>query len=128
MSQANVEIVRRAWEAHRRHDNEAAFRLYHPEIEIHNALGEMYRGVDGVREYFRGFFGVIVDRRAEVDEWIDGGDDVIAVMHTWGRGRKSGAPVEAHQFHVWTVRDGKLVRLRVYTHRSEALEAVGLRE
>jgi ketosteroid isomerase-like protein len=89
-------------------------------------MGEVYRGVDGVREYFRGFFGAMDETGADVEEWIDGGDDVIAVMHTWGRGRKSGAPVEAHQFHVWTVRDGKLARLRVYTHRAEAPRAVGL--
>src|ERR1700730_9187111 len=107
MSHTNVEIVRRAWEAQTRHDNESAFRLYAPEVEIHNALGEVYRGVDGVREYFRGFFEAMDDTGAEVEEWIDGGDDVIAVMRTWGRGRRSGVPVEQHEFHVWTVRDGK---------------------
>ena len=126
MSPDNVDVVRRAWEAHKRHDNESAFRLYDREIEIHSPLGEVYRGADGVREYFRSLFGAMDDTGAEVEEWIDAGDEVIAVMHTWGRGRRSGAPVEEHEFHVWTVRDGRLVRLRIYTHRSEALKAVGL--
>jgi ketosteroid isomerase-like protein len=126
MSQANVEIVQRAWEAQTRHDNESAFRRYAPEVEVQNALGEVYRGADGVRDYFRGFFGAMDDTGAEVEEWIDGGDEVIAVMHTWGRGRRSGVPVEQHEFHVWTVRDNKLERLRVYTHLSDALEAAGL--
>ena len=53
-------------------------------------------------------------------------DRPFAVMRTWGRGRRSGVPVEQHEFHVWTVRDGKLEQLRVYTDRSDALEAVGL--
>ena len=29
--------------------------------------------------------------------------------------------------HVWTVRDGRLLRLRVYRSRAEGLEAAGLR-
>jgi ketosteroid isomerase-like protein len=34
MSQENVEVVRKAWEAYRRRDNEAALALYDPEIEV----------------------------------------------------------------------------------------------
>jgi len=34
MSQENVEVVRRAWEASARRDNESVLRLYHPEVEI----------------------------------------------------------------------------------------------
>ena len=128
MSQENVETVRRAFEASVRRDNEAALRLYDPEVEIHSALGEVYRGVDGVREYFRGLFGAVPWVDGEVEEWIDAGDEVIAAMHVWGQGRRSAVPVEVREFHVWTVRDGKLALLRIYAHRSEALKAVGLEE
>ena len=34
MSQENVDVVRRAWEAFERHDNEAIFPLYDPEVEV----------------------------------------------------------------------------------------------
>ena len=34
MSQENVEIVRQAWEAFMRRDNEAALALYDPEVEV----------------------------------------------------------------------------------------------
>jgi|SRR5271166_5338081 len=128
MSQENVNVVRQAWDAHARHENESAFRLYDPQIEIHDGLGVVYRGVVGVREFFREYFEVMVDRSVEIEEWIDAGDEVIAVMHSWGRGKRSGVPVESHSFHVWTVREGKLARLRIYQERSEALEAVGLEE
>jgi uncharacterized protein len=128
MSQANVEIVRHAWEAHKSRDNEAAFQLYAQEIEIHSAFGEVYRGLGGVQEYFRSSLGAMDLIGAAVEEWIDAGDNVIAVMHISARGRTSGAPVEQHQFHVWTVRQGRLARLDVYHDRSQALEAVGLAE
>jgi len=65
---------------------------------------------------------------SEVDEWIDAGDDVIAVLRSLGRGKRSGVPVEQRQSHVWTLRDGKLRRLRIYPSKTEALKVVGLEE
>ena len=131
MSQENVELVRRAWEAHARHDNETALRLYASDIEV-EVIGlsglEVYYGRDGVRDWFRDMLGPLTDLATTVDEWIDAGDDVIAVLRATGRGRKSGVPVEQREFHVWTVRDEQLRRLRIYQTREEALEAVGLAE
>jgi hypothetical protein len=131
MSQENVEIVRGAWEAAERHDNEALFPLYDADVEIQglHGLGDrVYRGLGGVREFWRDWSGSWSEFGAEVDEWIDAGDDVIAVMHLWGHGKRSGVLVEGRQSHVWTVREGKLLRLRVYDTRDEALKAVGLAE
>ena|SRR6476620_125988 len=133
MSQENVEIVRRAWEASVRHDNEAVFALYDPEVEwdLTAAPGfdaRVYRGVEGVQQWFRDWVGTFDDFTADVEEWIDAGDRVIAMLHWTARGKRSGAPVDMRQAHVWTVRNGKLARLRVFASRAEALEAVGLRE
>jgi ketosteroid isomerase-like protein len=49
-------------------------------------------------------------------------------MRIRARGRSSGAVVERREWHVWTLRDGKLWRLRIYVTEAEALEAVGLSE
>jgi len=58
MSQENVDIVRQAWEAYRRRDNEAALALYDPEIEFElRSEGRIdagdYHGLEGVQEFFR---------------------------------------------------------------------------
>ena len=45
-----------------------------------------------------------------------------------GRGKGSGAPVEVTFAQLWSMRDGKAVGLRDYATKSEALEAVALRE
>jgi ketosteroid isomerase-like protein len=59
MSQENVEIVRQAWEAYMRHDNEAALALYDPEIELHHPVdGSVHQGLAGVNAYFRDWFDV----------------------------------------------------------------------
>ena len=129
MSQENVEVVRSAWEAFTRRDNDAVFRLYDPEVEIHDVFYDrIYRGLDGVRDYFREWVSIFDALGSEVEEWIDAGDDVIAVLRSHGRGKRSGVPVEQHESHLWTLRDGKLRRLRIYRSRDEALKAAGLEE
>ena len=45
-----------------------------------------------------------------------------------GAGALVGVAVEPRECHVWTLRDGKVWRLRIYATKSEALEAVGLSE
>ena len=133
MSQENVEIVRRAWEASVRHDNEAVFALYDPEVELDLTATpgfdtRVYRGVEGVKQWYGDWVGTFDDYTGDVEEWIDAGDCVVAMVHLTARGKRSGALVDMRQAHVWTVRDGKLARLRVFASRAEALGAVGLRE
>ncbi len=45
-----------------------------------------------------------------------------------GRGRHSGLDIRVSTFHVFTVRDQKIVAMRVFPERAEALEAAGLSE
>ena len=112
----NVAVVRRAWEAWLARDNEAALALYHPEVELDFTGGNQaaaiygrYKGLDGVREFFRDWLATWENYSSEIEELI-------------------GAPVDFRQVHVWKVRDGKLLRLRVYATREEALGAVGRHE
>ena len=129
MSQENVDVVRRAFEASKRHDNNAAFRLYDPEVEIESSYdGRVYWGLDGVRAFFRDWLEVWDEISWEVEEWIDGGDHVIALMHLRGRGKMSGVPVERSEAHLWKLRDARLLRLRVFATKDEALETAGLSE
>ena len=46
-------------------------------------------------------------------------------MRLKGRGRGSGLEIDALFYDVYTLRDGKIVRMDQFTERSEALDAVG---
>jgi ketosteroid isomerase-like protein len=127
VSQENVEVVRCAWEAFARHDNAAIFPLYDPDVEI-NFQDRVYRGLGGVRQFFSDWLTTRDEYGSEVEEWIDAGDNVVAFVHSWGRGKQSGVPAEAHSAHVWTLREGKLWRLRIYPTKADALNALGLSE
>jgi ketosteroid isomerase-like protein len=62
------------------------------------------------------------------EEFIDAGaDKVLVFSREGGRGRGSGADVVTQPTaHLWTMRDGKAIRMQSYWERADALEAAGL--
>jgi len=132
MSRQNVEIVRECIESFQRGDYATALEALDPEIEYeltHFPDGKIYHGHDGVREAFRIWIGTWANYRQELDELIDAGDnEVIALVREFGRGIGSGIELERPTAGVWTLRNGKAVRIRFYEGREAALEAVALRD
>jgi ketosteroid isomerase-like protein len=64
----------------------------------------------------------------DVDEVLDAGENVVVVDRQSGRGRGSGIPLAQQTASVWTVRDGKVVRIVWFLTRGKALQAAGLSE
>ena len=65
----------------------------------------------------------------DLDDVIECGDQaVVALTRQRGRGSASGANVELEYAQVVNFREGKIVRVVVYTDREQALEAAGLSE
>jgi ketosteroid isomerase-like protein len=62
------------------------------------------------------------------EEFVDMGDSVVVTVRLRGRGRGSGVEIDARFYDVYTLRDGKIVRMDQFTERSEAHDAVGLSE
>ncbi len=60
--------------------------------------------------------------------FVDIDDRVVVTVRLRGRGRGSGVEVDARFYDVFTLRDGKIVRMDQFTERSEALGAAGLPE
>jgi ketosteroid isomerase-like protein len=53
-----------------------------------------------------------------------GGGRVLVDFHVEAQGRGSGAPMTVDNAQVWTVRDGRLLRIEIYPDRAEALDAL----
>jgi ketosteroid isomerase-like protein len=138
MSEENVEIVRRLFELAAQRDSATILSFYDSEVEVDNTHGParrlmgsqgIYRGHDGLRAMFREWYEAWADVEGRLEELIDAGDRVISVQTYRGRGRASGAVVEWTDLAgVWTIRDGKVVRVAWFPTREEALDAVGLSE
>jgi ketosteroid isomerase-like protein len=67
--------------------------------------------------------------RFEAERVLDVDDErVLVLVRVTARGQERGVPVEIQDAHEVTVRDGVVVRVKVYADRAEALEAAGLRD
>jgi uncharacterized protein len=64
--------------------------------------------------------------RVVPEEFIASGDQVVVLCRYTGRGKGSGVDVDTHGAHLWTFREGKAIRLKVFSSRERALEAAGL--
>jgi ketosteroid isomerase-like protein len=62
----------------------------------------------------------------EVDEIVEVGDLVVAAVRVHGRGRRSGMEISQRLFDVVELRDGRILRMREFLDRDQALEAARL--
>ena len=129
MSQRNVEILRSAYEAFDSGEANKLFELLDPDIEWQAAEDtEPKHGVEGVLESLGAWFQVWDDLHMEPEEFIDGGDHVVAVVMFRGRVAGSNEQVSQRFFQVWTLRDDRVVAFREYQTRREALDATDAAE
>jgi ketosteroid isomerase-like protein len=131
MSQENLETLRRTLQ--RMGDEPEAFwAILDPAVEWDQTQqppdAEVVRGIDAVQRSTRRWFGTFEDCTRDLEELIDAGDEVIAVVRVRGKGRGSGARIEGRVAQVWTFRNGKVVRYRDFRDKAEALKAAGLKE
>ena len=129
MSQENVEIVRR-W-LHAFENNEAVFRaLTHPAMEWapfedNHTISHVLVGALRIRA---AWLDAWAEHRLEIEDMLDGGDDVVATVHLIGRGRGSGVEVDVRLYGHLKVRDHSVVYLYEHENRADALRAAGLAE
>jgi ketosteroid isomerase-like protein len=132
MSQENVETVRNMWQAFAEDGIGAMDRYWDPEINwraIKGApddVGEMV-GTEAVRRYLQEWLDTFENITSVPEKLIDVGDQrVIVLFHVTGRARLSGIQAELRYAVVYTLRAGKIVRVREYAEKAEALKAAGL--
>ncbi|MGI9021158.1 MAG: nuclear transport factor 2 family protein [Solirubrobacterales bacterium] len=138
MSEENLEIVRRVFDAVARRDTEGILALYDPTVEYRSSPGtfmsrigprRVYRGHHGLRAFNRELHEAFETIETTCDELIDAGDRVVSKSRYWARGRGSGVEIDGPvQFGVWTFHEGRVVRTEWFATREEALEAAGLSE
>jgi uncharacterized protein len=133
MSQGNLELVRRGYEAYNRGDLDGAVSDFASDCR-YTAAGTIpdrtgvFHGREGYKEFIGWLRSEFDDARAEIDELIDAGEMVVIGSTLRGRGRQSGAEAKFTFWQVWTIQDGKFARGQGFASRDEALEAAGLRE
>ena len=126
-------FVRIAWEALNRKDLEACFMLYHPDCESTYPVGMTTLGVEpgtyNREERIRSQDRLMNEWSAfgfEPEELIFAGDDLLSIGRMKATGQLSGASVDTDWAAIFTIRDARVIRERIFTDRKEALKTVGL--
>jgi ketosteroid isomerase-like protein len=121
MSQENVEIVRRFLIVA---DVDEALTYADPGI-VWNPIEELpTEGHGAVRASVARWKAEWHDYKVMPEEFVDRGDRVVVTVRLQGRGRGSGVEIDARFYDVYTLRDGKIVRMDQFTERTQAFEAV----
>jgi ketosteroid isomerase-like protein len=110
----NILAVRRLYEA--RGNPEIVKTVLAPDVRWDVVEGfpysGVYQGLNGVSDFFRRLFGDFEDWRTEPSEIFEAGDRVIALGFYSARAKATGRTFKARFAHVWTMRDGVIVRLQ----------------
>jgi ketosteroid isomerase-like protein len=135
MSQANVEVVREVVSlmdfAARADDLPGRLlELTAPEVEIDMSRRVfnpyVYEGHAGLRRLVRDVQEVWEEFSITPERFVDAGERVVVIMTRHGRGKGSGVAVDQRTAGIWTVGEGKIIRMETDIDPQEALEAVGL--
>jgi uncharacterized protein len=116
--------IRALYRAMNERDYEAGFALLDKDFEWlepeQGLLGGPHRGADEVRRAIEAQLEVFDEFAIEPEEFHEHGDRVAVPVRQRARGGLSGVEVEIRIGHLWTVRNGKAVRLEVFPAREDA--------
>ena len=114
------EFVARVYAAINARDREAIKALSAPDIIVGTTV-EAYRGPEAVLAWLDEGDDAFDDFTVELLEVEELAGHVLVTMRQRGRGKVSGAEVDHRFTHVWTLRDGRAIRLQSFTHHDDAV-------
>jgi ketosteroid isomerase-like protein len=131
MSQENVEIVESIYKAFNRRDWDALFRDADSDIEFTIQRGPNagpHRGRDEVQALLEDQGSAFDLWVIEPEEFFERDDLVVAFVKFRVRPKGSSAEFEIRIGNLWTIREGKILSVRGFPSREDALAAAGLSE
>ena len=125
----NVEVVRRSNAAFNRGDRERAFADYRPDVEWRDLqhapdVVETVRGIAAIQMIWDQWIAAFDQFTAELEECVEAGEFVVAVVRWRARGEVSGLSLDLHTADLYEFADGKVLRVTLgYSYKQAALAA-----
>jgi ketosteroid isomerase-like protein len=131
MSNENVELIRRAYDAYARGDLAAMLEVVDPDLEwtyLDPSLADPQPQVCHGRHELESALARQAGRglQAQLEEAVGHGDRVMVVVRTPGVDAYRVRQADDRNYDVFTVRDGRIVALRACHDRQEALRLTGI--
>ena len=122
-----IETILAGMDAWNRHDVERVLQMIEPDAEyvpIEQSVMPRFTGPEGMREFF--------DASTEIWEefiftpvvFVPIADSVLVELDVTGKARGSGIEISENWAHVYTLRDGRLVRFHAFRSPEEAYAAL----
>ena len=128
MSDDNVATLKRGYAAFANRDFDELIAVTHPEVEftslIRESEGAVYRGHDGVREFFKGVLDVLPDWNPVLDSYEDYGDRMLVKARIHASPPGGNVPIEQTVWQAIRLRDGLAIRWDFFRTEEEARAAL----
>jgi ketosteroid isomerase-like protein len=122
---AGADLLRETYDALGRRDFEVLARLADPgfEMDLTDRVinPASYRGAEGLARFLGEVDEVWASMDITVERVIERGDQVLALLDVTLKGRGSGVELEDRIAQLWTLRDGKLLRMQLRQDPGAAL-------
>ena len=126
----NVRLLARMYEVWDAQDLDGVLELLDPEFEWVNPSYAVHpgirRGHDGMEKVMENLADSFEHQSRVLGDVHDLGDRVLWHTIFCARGRDSGAHIEIEEQHLWTLRDGKILRIQWFHDVDESRRAAGL--
>ena len=123
------EVLRRTYAALTRRDFVTLEELADPEFEMdltERVLNPAtYHGAEGLLRFLGEIDELWASMDIDVERVIERGDELLAVLMVTLTGRGSGVEMESRIAQWWTLRDGKLLRMKLYGDADAAVAEFG---
>jgi uncharacterized protein len=125
-----IAALRGAYEAFNRGDIDAAVQPFDTQIEWTEPGefpgGGTYHGRDGVRRYLTQSRAAWAEGSSEPEQFIRAGNRIVVFVHARVRPKGSNQWQDVRLADVYTVRAGKVLEMRAFADREEALRWAGV--
>ena len=126
---SHEETIHVAYEAWSRRDVDALLEVVHPDAEARPILGanigvSVYRGREGLREWFRDLHQEWEAFETRVTRIDDRGERALCTIDIHARGRASGVVIDSELYHLLELRDGMILRLEAFRDKDAAMQAL----
>jgi ketosteroid isomerase-like protein len=132
VSEENVALHRRIFDAFNERDIEALIAYLHPEFELHSKLAAVapavYHGHEGARRWHQDLDDAWEALRAEPEAYFDLGEQTLAFYVLRARGRQSGLELALPIAALVRWRDDLACYWMTYDNREDALRDLGVSE
>jgi uncharacterized protein len=128
MAQAIV-ALKNAYAAFNRGDIDAAVESLDPQIEWSEPVefpgGGAYHGRDEVKRYLAQSRAPWAEGSSEPEQFVPSGNRIVVFVHARFRPKGGNEWTDVRLADVYTIRNGKIVQMRAFADRQEALRWVG---